>query len=146
MYAVIQRVSKASVLVESHTIAAIDVGLLVLVGFEPDDTQNTLQRCCQKLLQYRLFSDNQGKMNLSLQDINGSLLLVPQFTLAADTTRGLRPSFTKGATPAVGKVLFEQMKIRANALHPHCAFGQFGADMKVFLCNDGPVTFHWRIV
>lgn len=145
MYAVIQRVSEARVCVLEHTIAHIASGLLVLVGFEPEDCQDTLQRFCQRLIQYRVFSDEQGKMNQSLQDIDGGLLLVPQFTLAADTKRGLRPSFTKAAPPAQGAALFEQMKTIATTLHPHCAFGQFGADMKVWLCNDGPVTFHWHM-
>lgn len=145
MFAVIQRVREASVLVEGNTIAKIAEGLLVLVGFEPHDKQETLKRFCQKLLRYRLFSDPKGKMNLSLQDIDGGLLLVPQFTLTADTGRGLRPSFSKGAIPSQGKKLFEQLQETALALHSTCAFGQFGADMKVFLCNDGPVTFHWHI-
>lgn len=145
MYAVIQRVSEACVRVEGNMIAEITTGLLVLVGFEPEDTKDALQRFCQKLIQYRLFSDAEGKMNRSLQDIDGGLLLVPQFTLAADTSRGLRPSFTKAAAPALGEALFEHLKSLATTIHPHCAFGQFGADMKVFLCNDGPVTFHWHI-
>lgn len=145
MYVLIQRVSEARVCVAGEAIATINKGILVLVGFEPDDTEDTISRCCQRLLRYRLFSDTAGKMNRSLQDIDGGLLLVPQFTLAADTARGLRPSFTKAASPALGERLFEQMKSIASQQHPHCAFGQFAADMQVFLCNDGPVTFHWCV-
>ena len=141
MKALIQRVSKASVEVDGRGIGAIDRGLLVLLGIEKDDGAGQLERMAQKLLAYRVFPDQQGKMNCSLTDIGGSLLLVSQFTLAADTGKGLRPSFTPAAEPAVAENLYRQMIERLNASGVTLASGQFGADMRVSLVNDGPVTF-----
>lgn len=141
MLTVIQRVQSAHVAVEEKIIGQINQGLLILCGFSPEDGPKTLQKMLDKCLNYRLFADEQGKMNLSLKGIQGGLLLVPQFTLLADTKRGLRPSFTKGAPPEVGRVLFEDLVNLAQAQYPFVASGRFGADMQVHLCNDGPVTF-----
>jgi D-aminoacyl-tRNA deacylase len=141
MIALIQRVSHAEVSVAGTVIGKIGQGLLALVCAERDDTGKEVQALCEKLLKYRVFSDDQGKMNLSVADIGGGLLLVPQFTLAADTNSGTRPSFTPAAPPALGKELFDQFVTLTQARHPQVATGQFGADMQVALCNDGPVTF-----
>ncbi|WP_133127994.1 D-aminoacyl-tRNA deacylase [Legionella nagasakiensis] len=141
MLTVAQRVSDASVTINDETIANIGQGLLILCGFEKQDTDETLKRMVKKCLNYRIFSDAQGKMNLSLKDVGGSLLLVPQFTLLAETERGLRPSFTKGASPDIGRALFKALIEHAREQYPHVAYGSFGADMQVRLCNDGPVTF-----
>ncbi|KTD16692.1 D-aminoacyl-tRNA deacylase [Legionella jordanis] len=141
MLTVLQRVLEARVDVAGKTIAAITQGLLILCGFETKDDVETLNRMLEKCLNYRIFSDSQGKLNLSLKDIQGGLLLVPQFTLVADTKKGLRPSFSSGASPARGQALFEQLLQLAKQKYPWIAQGQFGADMQVILCNDGPVTF-----
>jgi len=137
MKGLLQRVRGARVEVEGHTVGAIDQGLLVLVAVEPSDTQ----ACADKLLNYRVFSDDEGKMNLSLKDIGGGLLLVSQFTLAADTKSGLRPSFSTAAPPVLGEALFDYLLLQAQQLHGTVASGRFGADMQVHLVNDGPVTF-----
>ncbi|KTD08626.1 D-aminoacyl-tRNA deacylase [Legionella jamestowniensis] len=141
MLIVMQRVREAHVTVDENVVGAISQGLLILCGFEQHDNQQTLKRMLEKSLNYRVFSDAKGKMNLSLREINGGLLLVPQFTLVADTQKGLRPSFSAGASPVAGQVLFEELIMLAHQQHNKVARGQFGADMQVHLCNDGPVTF-----
>ena len=141
MKGLLQRVRSARVDVEGVTVGAIDQGLLVLVGVEPQDTQASADKLLHKLLNYRVFSDTDGKMNLSLSDVGGGLLLVSQFTLAADTKSGMRPSFSKAAAPALGAELFEYLASKAKSSHPTVETGQFGADMQVHLINDGPVTF-----
>jgi D-tyrosyl-tRNA(Tyr) deacylase len=141
MIALLQRVSSASVVVDGATIGAIDAGLLVLVCAERNDTEKDADALLTKLLAYRVFGDDAGKMNRSVTDIAGGLLLVPQFTLAADTKSGTRPSFTPAAAPADGLRLFSYFVEQARLKHSTVETGQFGADMKVSLTNDGPVTF-----
>lgn len=141
MKGLLQRVRGARVDVEGATVGAIDQGLLVLVGIEPQDTRASADKLLHKLLNYRVFSDADGKMNLSLTDVGGGLLLVSQFTLAADTRSGMRPSFSKAAPPALGAELFDYLLEKAKTSHSTVASGQFGADMQVHLINDGPVTF-----
>ncbi|MBB3141353.1 D-aminoacyl-tRNA deacylase [Halomonas organivorans] len=141
MKALIQRVRHASVTVDGRETGAIDHGLLALVGVEKGDDEQQAERLLHKLLHYRVFSDAQGKMNLNLQQADGGLLLVSQFTLAADTRKGLRPSFSSAAPPAEGERLFAYLVERASAAWPRVATGEFGADMQVSLVNDGPVTF-----
>jgi D-tyrosyl-tRNA(Tyr) deacylase len=141
MIALLQRVSHADVHVADKQVAEIQQGLLVLVGVEKQDTEADAERLLKRILGYRVFSDDHDKMNLSLQDIHGGLLLVPQFTLPADTRRGMRPSFTPAAPPAQGEALFEYLVSLARQQHPSTAAGHFGADMQVRLTNDGPVTF-----
>ncbi|MFC0133653.1 D-tyrosyl-tRNA(Tyr) deacylase [Massilia eurypsychrophila] len=145
MIGLLQRVSQASVVVDGAEIGAIGAGLLVLVCAEKGDTEKEADALLSKLLAYRVFSDDAGKMNRSVTDISGGLLLVPQFTLAADTNSGTRPSFSPAASPQDGVKLFEHMVRRARARHAMVATGQFGADMKVALINDGPVTFWLQI-
>lgn len=141
MIALLQRVTRASVVVEGAVIGAIDAGLMVLVCAERGDTEREADALLTKLLGYRVFADAAGKMNLSVTDVAGGLLLVPQFTLAADTKSGSRPSFTPAASPEDGRRLFDHFVAQARARHPMVATGQFGADMQVSLTNDGPVTF-----
>lgn len=141
MIGLIQRVSSASVVVEGAGVGAIGRGLLVLVGVEPADTPAVADRLLERLLTYRVFPDETGRMNLSLADIGGGLLLVPQFTLAADTRKGTRPSFSSAAPPELGLELFGYLLARARGRHGEVAAGRFGADMQVALVNDGPVTF-----
>ncbi|WP_165677802.1 D-aminoacyl-tRNA deacylase [Metapseudomonas otitidis] len=141
MKALLQRVSAARVDVAGETVGAIDRGLLVLVGVEPQDTEASADKLLHKLLNYRVFSDAEEKMNLSLGAVEGGLLLVSQFTLAADTRSGLRPSFSSAAPPAQGERLFDYLVARARTQHGQVATGRFGADMQVHLVNDGPVTF-----
>ncbi|MDY7116228.1 D-aminoacyl-tRNA deacylase [Halomonas sp. SSL-5] len=141
MKALIQRVTRASVEVEGRTVGAIDHGLLALVGVEKGDDETAVERLLHKLLHYRVFSDAEGKMNLNLQQVEGGLLLVSQFTLAADTRKGLRPSFSSAAPPADGDRLFHRLLARAEAAWPKVASGEFAANMQVALVNDGPVTF-----
>ncbi len=141
MKGLLQRVSAARVDVAGETIGAIDQGLLVLVGVEPQDSQASADKLLHKLLNYRVFADAEGKMNLSLGAVGGGLLLVSQFTLAADTRSGLRPSFSSAAPPALGEELFDYLVAQARLKHPQVATGRFGADMQVHLVNDGPVTF-----
>lgn len=141
MIGLLQRVSEASVAVEGELIGAIGRGLLVLVGVQPEDTPARAERLLERLLGYRVFPDAENRMNLCLRDIGGGLLLVPQFTLAADTRRGRRPSFTSAAPPEQGRALFDYLVGRAQALHPEVACGRFGAEMRVALINEGPVTF-----
>ncbi len=146
MIALVQRVSEAAVLVDGITVGAITQGLLVLVCAEPADTDMQAQRLLDKLLKLRIFSDDAGKMNRSVQDVQGGLLIVSQFTLAADTAGGNRPSFTGAAPAELGRRLYEQLVRLARARHPEVAAGIFGADMKVRLVNDGPVTIPLRVV
>lgn len=141
MIALIQRVTHAQVSVAGQIIGTIKHGLLALICAERDDTPIQAQALCEKLVKYRVFSDAQGKMNLSVADVNGGILLVPQFTLAADTNSGTRPSFTPAAPPALGKQLFDHFVALTKAKFPQVETGEFGADMQVTLCNDGPVTF-----
>ncbi len=141
MIALIQRVTNAQVVVDSQIIGAIDNGILALIGVQKEDTQSNAERLLERLLGYRIFSDPEDKMNLSVSDIKGGLLLVPQFTLAADTRKGKRPSFSSAAPPQLGNQLFDYLVEKAKATYPIVETGCFGADMKVSLCNDGPVTF-----
>ncbi|MGO2391419.1 MAG: D-aminoacyl-tRNA deacylase [Halomonas sp.] len=141
MKALIQRVTRASVAVKGQTVGAIEHGLLALVGVEKGDDQAAASKLLHKLLHYRVFSDADGKMNQNLQQVNGGLLLVSQFTLAADTRKGLRPSFSSAAPPDEGARLFDFLVVQASAAWPNVATGEFGADMQVALVNDGPVTF-----
>ncbi len=141
MIALLQRVSHAHVVVDGATIGAIEAGLMVLLCAERNDTEKHADQLLNKLLSYRVFSDDAGKMNRSVTDVRGGLLLVPQFTLAADTQSGTRPSFTPAAPPELGKQLFDYFVAQAKLKHGTVETGQFGADMKVSLCNDGPVTF-----
>lgn len=145
MIALLQRVSAAEVVVEGRVIAAIDRGLLVLLGVEAADTVQEADRLLERLLDYRVFADAGGKMNLSLRDVGGGLLLVPQFTLAADTRKGLRPGFSTAAPPETGRLLFDHVVAEAGRRHAPVAQGEFGADMKVTLTNDGPVTFWLQV-
>ena len=137
----LQRVSKAYVDVAGQRIGSIDRGLLVLVGVQTGDGPEQVQRLLERLLGYRVFPDAEGRMNLSLRDINGGLLLVPQFTLAADTRKGSRPGFSTAAAPEQARTLFDALARAAQAQHPNVATGRFGADMQVGLVNDGPVSF-----
>jgi D-tyrosyl-tRNA(Tyr) deacylase len=141
MIGLLQRVSTANVQVSGQLIAKIEQGLLVLVGVEKLDTEADADKLAKRILNYRVFADNNDKMNLSVSDINGGVLLVPQFTLPADTRSGNRPSFTPAAAPDKGKALFEYLVLKIKQLHSSVATGEFGADMKVSLINDGPVTF-----
>ena len=141
MIALLQRVTKAKVVVESKTVGAIENGILALIGIEKTDTQEHANRLLERILGYRIFADTQDKMNLSLEDINGGLLLVPQFTLVANTEKGMRPSFSSTASPAEGERLFNFLLQQASRQYPRVEAGQFGADMQVSLTNDGPVTF-----
>ena len=141
MIGLLQRVSRASVRVGGEVIGSIDAGILVLVGFEREDQAERLDRFLERLLNYRVFADSKGRMNRSLRDIDGGLLLVPQFTLAADTNSGNRPSFTPAAQPDLGQALFDGLVERARLAWPRVQTGRFGADMQVELVNDGPVTF-----
>ncbi len=145
MIALVQRALQARVEVAGLTVGAIGPGLLVLVCAEPTDTPQVASRLVDKLLKLRVFSDDNGKMNRSLQDVAGGLLLVSQFTLAADVSGGNRPSFTAAAPPAVGRALFDELVRMARERHPDVAQGEFGADMQVHLVNDGPVTIPIRL-
>ncbi len=145
MIALLQRVTQASVSVEGQEIGRIQKGLMVLVCAERDDTEKEAQALLTKLLTYRVFSDAAGKMNLNLEQANGALLLVPQFTLAADTRSGTRPSFTPAAPPDVAKKLFDYFVASARDAHAIVETGRFGADMQVSLTNDGPVTFWLQV-
>ena len=140
MKGLLQRVSQARVEVEGEIIGAIDQGLLVLVGIEPQDDQASADKLLHKLLNYRVFSDAEGRMNCSVQDVQGGLLLVSQFTLAADTRKGLRPGFSTAAPPERAAELFDYLLAKARQSWPRVATGRFGADMQVHLVNDGPVT------
>jgi len=145
MIGLLQRVSTARVVVDGVTVGEIGCGLLVLLGVESADTVAEADRLLERLLNYRVFSDAAGKMNLSLRDVGGGLLLVPQFTLAADTHKGLRPGFSSAAPPELGRSLFDHAVARARILHQTVAQGRFGADMQVTLTNEGPVTFWLQV-
>lgn len=146
MIALIQRVSEARVVARGITIGEIAAGLLVLVCAERGDTEQQADKLLAKILKLRIFSDPAGKMNRSVQDTGGGLLVVSQFTLAADVSGGNRPSFTNAAAPDDGKRLYDYFEQQARAAHPVVATGEFAADMKVHLVNDGPVTIPMRIV
>lgn len=145
MIGLLQRVSEASVTVDGEVTGAIGRGLMVLVCAEKGDTEREADALLAKLLTYRVFSDDAGKMNRSVTDVAGGLLLVPQFTLAADTRSGTRPSFSPAAPPEDGRRLFDHVVRQARERHGIVETGRFGADMKVALVNDGPVTFWLRI-
>lgn len=144
MLTIIQRVTSANVTVNNEVIGQIDKGIMALVAVEREDSEKDAQRLLERILNYRIFADDNDRMNLSLRDIDGGLLLVPQFTLAADTNSGNRPSFTPAASPEKGQQLFGYLQQLASATYPRVEFGQFGADMQVALVNDGPVTFTLR--
>ena len=141
MIGLIQRVASAEVRAGQEILGAIGPGLLVLVGVQRGDTEREARRLAERLVRYRVFPDAQGRMNLDVSQVKGGILLVPQFTLAADTRRGNRPGFEKAAHPSLGEALFERLVGEIAALWPNLATGRFGADMDVELVNRGPVTF-----
>ena len=141
MKALIQRVKSASVEVNAETVGKINQGILLLLGVEKTDTEADANKLLKKILGYRVFADNEGKMNLNLQQINGGLLIVSQFTIVADTKKGLRPSFSSGASPEHGEKLYNYFVQQAKKQHTEVETGIFAADMAVSLTNDGPVTF-----
>lgn len=141
MISLLQRVTEARVVVDGETVGAIGCGLLALVAVQPDDGEAQVRRMCERLLGYRVFADEAGRMNRALTDIDGGLLLVPQFTLAADTGKGMRPSFTSAASPEQGRRWFDRLVELTCATHAKVETGRFGSHMKVHLVNDGPVTF-----
>lgn len=141
MIALIQRVTQAQVSVRGQLAGAIQLGMLAFIGVQPEDTESDAERLLERLLTYRIFADEQGRMNRDLRAVNGGLLLVSQFTLAADTRSGTRPGFSTAAAPERARQLFEYLLTRARGAHPQVATGEFGADMQVSLVNDGPVTF-----
>lgn len=141
MIGLIQRVTHASVSVENTVCGEINQGIMLLLGIQRDDDLTHADRLLEKILNYRIFADSNGKMNLSLRDINGGLLIVSQFTLAADTKKGLRPSFTSAAAPEDAEALYNHFTARAKNIHQDTQCGIFAANMQVSLCNDGPVTF-----
>ncbi|NOY63256.1 MAG: D-tyrosyl-tRNA(Tyr) deacylase [Gammaproteobacteria bacterium] len=145
MIALVQRVIKAEVCIDGTCIGRIGHGMLALVAVERGDTEIAAEKMARRLLAYRIFSDSADKMNLSLADIGGGLLLVSQFTLAADTNKGLRPNFTPAAPPDEGQRLFDHLFKQATVLHDSVETGVFGADMQVTLTNDGPVTFWLQV-
>ena len=142
MICLIQRVKNASVEVDNQVVGQIDQGILVLAGFKPDDDSSKIDKMIHRLLHYRIFADENDKMNLNVQQINGGLLLVPQFTLAADTKSGLRPSFSSSAKPDQASQWFDEFSAKTQHQYPNVQCGIFAADMQVSLINDGPVTFH----
>ena len=141
MRGLIQRVQHAKVVVDGEVTGEIGPGLLLFLGVEKDDDQAKADKLLEKVLRYRVFSDDAGKMNLGLKDAGGDLLIVSQFTIVADTRKGLRPSFSSGASPQHGEDMYNYFVSRAQTLHSEVATGRFAADMKVSLLNDGPVTF-----
>ena len=145
MIALLQRVTEAHVDVEGRQVGAIGPGLLVLACAERGDSELEVERLVERMLHYRIFSDEAGKMNLSLRDVGGGLLLVPQFTLAADTSKGTRPSFSPAAPPELGQRLFDHLLMFSRQRHSPVASGQFGAHMRVALVNDGPVTLWLQV-
>lgn len=145
MIALIQRASEAKVVVDSETVGSINQGLLVLLGVEKGDSEQDVDKLLKKIINYRVFSDENDKMNLSLMDISGDLLIVSQFTLVADTQKGLRPSFSSGADPQTSKELYDYMISQAHNFEVNVQSGVFAADMKVSLTNDGPVTFYLKV-
>lgn len=144
MIGLLQRVRQARVEVEQQVVGEIEQGLLVFVGFEPNDSPEIRQRMLQRILKYRVFEDEQGRMNQNLMQIEGGLLLVPQFTLAADTDKGLRPGFSTAAAPSIASKWFAEWLSLAQSQYAKVSAGQFGADMQVHLQNDGPATFILR--
>ena len=146
MMALVQRVSRAQVTIADEVRGRIGRGLLVFVCAEPDDRDEQAAKLVDKLLKLRVFADDAGKMNRSVQDVQGGLLIVSQFTLAADTTGGNRPSFLGAAPPALGRALYEAVLRVARERHPHVQAGEFGADMQIELVNDGPVTIPLRVI
>lgn len=145
MIGLLQRVTRAHVTVHGDTVGAIERGLLVFVGVQRSDSERSAERLLERLFGYRVFPDAQAKMNLSVREVGGGLLLVPQFTLAADTSKGTRPSFACAAPPELGERLFRHLLARARACHPAVECGRFGAAMQVHLVNDGPVTFWLQV-
>lgn len=145
MIALIQRVKQAKVEVAGNTVADIQHGILVLLGVEKDDSVAKAEKLSRKILNYRIFADENGKMNLNLQQVAGQLLVVSQFTLVADTNSGNRPSFSSAASPALGKELYEYFVDICRQTYDHCATGIYAADMQVSLVNDGPVTFQLKV-
>jgi D-aminoacyl-tRNA deacylase len=145
MIALLQRVTHAEVAVAGETIARIGRGLLVLVGVQRGDRAADAQRLAERLVGYRVFADTAGRMNLAVRDVGGSLLLVPQFTLAADTSRGSRPGFSRAAEPTIGEALFGELSAAVRATGVPYVTGRFGAHMQVTLTNDGPVTFWLQV-
>ena len=145
MQGLIQRVSEAKVVVNNQVVGEINKGILLLLGVEKLDDKSSVDKLLHKVANYRIFPDEAGKMNLSLKDIQGELLIVSQFTLAADTKKGMRPSFSSAATPALGEELYNYFVSEAQKSFAQVATGQFGADMKVHLVNDGPVTFRLEV-
>ncbi len=141
MRALLQRVTQASVSVDNEIVGAIDQGLLVLLGIDKDDSEAAARKLIDKLLAYRVFADDEGKMNRSVTDVEGGVLIVSQFTLSADTRKGLRPSFSSAAAPALARELYDYVIEYAHGQHGTIASGEFGANMQVQLTNDGPVTF-----
>ena len=144
MITVIQRVTYANVVIDNEVVGQIDAGIVALVAVEKVDTQKDAERLLERILNYRIFADENDRMNLGLKSINGGLLLIPQFTLAADTKKGCRPSFISAAPPEKGLQLFSYLQNLAKNSYDKIEFGRFGADMKVTLVNDGPVTFILR--
>jgi D-tyrosyl-tRNA(Tyr) deacylase len=145
MIAVIQRVTNAAVEVNGNTVGSIDKGILLLLGVEKTDSQTEIEKLARKVFNYRIFNDEQGKMNKSLLDIGGELLVVSQFTLVAQTDKGNRPGFSLGASPEHGKKIYENFISHVTEHYRACESGEFGADMQVSLLNDGPVTFQFNI-
>jgi len=145
MISIIQRVTQAQVSIENQLVAKIDRGIMALVAIEKLDSEKSAQRLFERIVSYRIFPDAEQRMNLSLQSIQGGLLLVPQFTLAADTNSGTRPSFSPSASPEKGEQLFNYFVSYAQGNYPYIETGQFGADMQVSLTNDGPVTFTLKV-
>lgn len=142
MIGLLQRVSQASVNIDNTAVTTINSGLLVLIGIEKNDAERNAEKLFDKIINYRVFADSEDKMNLSLKDTGGGLILVPQFTLAADTRKGLRPSFSNSSPPDQAKPLFDFLIEYAREQYPAVSSGVFGADMQVSLINDGPVTFY----
>ena len=141
MIALIQRVVSGKVVVKQNVLGEINQGIVALIGVEKADTEKNAQRLIDRILSYRIFADENDRMNISLQTIQGGLLLVPQFTLVADTKKGTKPSFSAGATPAHGKAMFSEVMRYSREVYFSVETGEFGADMQVHLVNDGPVTF-----
>lgn len=144
MLGLIQVVTHANIKIQGDIFSSIEKGILAFIGIEKTDTEQEAKKLFERIINYRIFPDDQGKMNLSLKDIDCALLLVPQFTLVAETHKGTRPGFSTGMPPQEGKVLFDYLINYAQKNYPHIACGQFGAYMQVTLCNDGPVTFLLR--
>lgn len=145
MIGLIQRVTEAAVSVDGQLVGQINQGILLLLGVEQGDDHDSMRRLCQRVLNYRIFTDQHGKMNLNVSQINGSVLVVPQFTLVADTGKGNRPGFSRAAPPSLAAELFEGFVDQVNQAGIPCQSGRFGADMQVSLVNDGPVTFWLQV-